>query len=72
MSVKVAVVAISPNVATGIAVNQLGVDPDPRARLADAPLEDVADPEFGGDLSQIGRLALVSKTRVTTDHERYR
>ena len=66
---QVAVVAIGPDVATASAVDQLGVDPDPRARLADAPLEDVADPEFGGDLGQIGRLALVGETGVAPDHE---
>ena len=38
--------------ATAIAVDQLGVDPDPRACLANTPLEDVADPEFGRDLGQ--------------------
>ena len=55
---EVAVVAVGPNVVAGLAVDQLGVDPNPIAGLADAAFQHVGDVELARDLADIESLAL--------------
>ena len=62
-----AVVALGPDMAAGLAVDQLGGDPDPLPRLAHAAFEHVADAQFARDIGDINRLALEGEGGVARD-----
>ena len=66
---EVAVVALGPEVAVGLGVDQLHGDADALARLAHAALDDVLHAELARDLLHVDRLALVLERRVARDHE---
>ena len=63
------VVALGPEVAVGLCVDQLHGDADTAARLAHAALDDVLDAKLLGDLLRVDRLALVNERRVSRDNE---
>ena len=66
---EVAVVALGPDVAVGIGVDQLHGHAHPVARLAHAALDHVLDAELRRDVLDLDRLALVDERRVARDHE---
>ena len=66
---KLAVVALSPNVPVGFRINQLHGDANAITRLSHASLKDVFNPEFARDLLHLHRLALVYEGRVARDDE---
>jgi hypothetical protein len=70
--IELAVVALGPNMAPGLAVDQLGRDPDPFGGSADATFEDETNPELLGNPPHVDRLALVGEGRVAGDDEEAR
>ena len=56
----------------GRRVDELGGDPDPSARFAHAPLEDVAHAEALTDLAEVDVLALEGEGGIAGDHEKPR
>src|SRR5262245_15068823 len=65
---QITVVPISPKVRAVCSVNQLRIDPDPVANPTDRALQDRPYPEFPPDRAHVEALALVSKTRIASDH----
>ena len=66
---EVAVVSFRPEVVSGGAVDELGGDADPVARLAHAAFEHVAHAELPGDGAHVHGLALVGERGVAGDDE---
>ena len=67
MSVEIAVEAVGPQVLAGGAVDQLRIDPDAVAGLANAAFEDVADAQLLRHLVHLGVLALEAEGGVAGD-----
>jgi len=65
---ELAVVAFGPEMAAGGGVVELRGDAHAVVGLADAALDDVADPELLGDLPDMDRAPLVGEGRVAGDH----
>src|SRR6185369_2859679 len=65
---ELAVVALGPDMPAGLAVDELGIDPDSVAHLANASLEHVGDPELSCNVADVHRLALESECGVAGDH----
>ena len=59
--VQPAIVAIGPDVSAGIGLDELTGNADARSRLANAALQDVANPKLASDLLRGDSLALVSE-----------
>src|SRR6202021_1207551 len=67
---QIAIIAVGPEVLAGRAVDQLGGDTHAASTLANAPLENVAPPEFAPDLAYVDSLAFVDERRIARDHEK--
>jgi hypothetical protein len=65
----VAVEALGPQIRRGFGVDQLGVDTDARAELADAAFQHVMHAQFAADLLRVGSLALERQGGATGDNE---
>jgi hypothetical protein len=63
------VIALRPEVVAASRLDQLGGDPDPAARLADAAFHDVLHAEVGRHLLHLEAAALVLEGGVAGDHE---
>src|SRR3984957_2715631 len=66
---KLAIVALGPEMCLGLAVDELNSDPDPIPCLADASFGDVVHPELTRDLLGLDGLALVDEHGIAGDHE---
>ena len=68
----IAVEAVGPDMAAGLAVDQLRVDANAIAGAPHAALQHVANSELASHLPNIDRAALVGEHRVAGDHEQPR
>src|SRR5215831_4775022 len=66
---KLAINAIGPNVRTRFGIDELAANAHAIARFSNAAFEYVAHSQFAGNLPHIDGTTLVSKTRITGDHE---
>src|SRR4030095_3217322 len=64
---EVPVIAVGPDMAAGLSVDQLGGDAYPVARLAHAAFEHMADTQLLRDVAHIDRLALEREGGVARD-----
>ncbi len=67
---QVAVEAFGPHGVSGCAVNQLGIDPQPVAGLANAALNDMGNPQPPRDLGHIDRPPLEGEGGVAGDNRK--
>src|SRR5690348_17495612 len=67
---SIAVEVLGPEMGSGLAVDQLCVDPDTAASLPDAAVEHIADAEFPRHIPHIDRAALVDRksSRLNSSH----
>ena len=66
---QVTVITFGPQVAAGVAVDQLGGDADAVAGLANAALQGELDAEFAAGIGDMDGPALVNEGRVAGDDE---
>src|SRR5262249_10495767 len=68
--VKRAVVALGPEMRTGVRLNELTGDTHAIAGLAHATFEHIADAQLATDQFHISRSVLVNETRIARDYEK--
>lgn len=66
---QVTVVAVSPDMAAVVRVDELSCDANALSRLAHTAFEHVSHPEFPADLIDLHRLALIGERGVARDDE---
>ena len=60
---------LGPNVAAGLRVNKLNRNTDARATAPDTAFQDVTDPQFPGDSTDIDGLSLIREGRIAGDNQ---
>src|SRR5207248_3458129 len=66
---EVAVVALGPDMISGLGLNKLRGHPDAVAGFPEAAFENIPDTEFASDLLHIDGAVLVGEAGITGDHE---
>jgi hypothetical protein len=66
---QVAIIVLGPKMARALGIDQLRGDPDAVSSLANAPLQNVTDPEVASDVAHVSRLPLPLEARIAGDDE---
>ena len=64
-------VSFRPDMISRRAIDELGGNPHAVSRLAHVVFQHIAHTQFRGDLPYLGKLALVSNTRIARGHENH-